>query len=482
MLTYIGPLGDLREVRCPDSPMPSTRSRTITTRRNLAGMAIVQRAPRITRSWDWTLSGATPQELAALIEMESRPAALSPIYWYDPFATKTNMLRPSVAQPGLWNDDPYFDPNGGGVRLSGESGTYASTPDNAALDITGDIDLRVDLTADSWSSGASQNLISKFRTSSDNRSYRLFINNNGYLALNWSTSGAPGAPSILVLSTARPVPDPLTGRLAVRATLDVNFGGTSHVVMFYTAPTISGSWTQLGATVTLSGVTSIFSSNAILEIGSVADGVSEMFSGIIHAAEVRNGIAGTVVANPSFVSQPVSSTGFTDSSGRVWTLNGEAQIVETGGALTYTMTSTQTQIDVPSGRFALTPVIPVIVGRTYTAAGVASATSTVGLRWVNSLGVTVSDNLSSSGTGRRIVTAAAPVGAVGVRVMLTPSTSGNFSKVQLTETPAAIDWLPGEGIPQVALAGYNLEMQAVWDDIYGVEVRSNYSLTLTEVG
>jgi len=49
-------------------------------------------------------------------------------------------------------------------------------------------------------------------------------------------------------------------------------------------------------------------------------------AGTVYAVEVRNGIDGTVVANPNFSGQKPGATSFTDTAGRPWTLNGSALI------------------------------------------------------------------------------------------------------------------------------------------------------------
>jgi hypothetical protein len=124
-------------------------------------------------------------------------------------------------------------------------------------------------------------------------------------------------------------------RLAVRATLDVNNGAAGHTTTFYTASAIDGTWTQLGAPVITAGVTSIFNSTAPVEVGSYNSGLSDILAGIVHAAEIRSGIGGTVVADPSFASQPSGTASFTDAAGLLWTLNGTAAIRPTVEPVSY---------------------------------------------------------------------------------------------------------------------------------------------------
>lgn len=212
---------------------------------------------------------------------------------------------------------------GGSLLLPGTAGNYASTPDNAALDIVGDIDLRVDATLASWF-GTFRALVGKYTSTGNQRSYLLSLDSTGKLALNWSTLGT-AVTTAFVLSTV-PVVPATSGRLAVRVTLDVDNGAAGNTVTFYTAPNLAGPWTQLGAPVISGGTTSIFSSTAILEVGSADAGTGSMLAGTVHAATVRSGIGGTVVAAPNFEFLPAATTSFTDGTGRVWTLNGTASI------------------------------------------------------------------------------------------------------------------------------------------------------------
>ncbi len=178
-----------------------------------------------------------------------------------------------------------------------------STSDKAAISITGDIDLRVDARLPAWD--PNQVLISKYPGGGQN-SYRVFMNNLGAVALQWSTDGTA---SVLATSTAL-VPN-MTGRQAVRATLDVNNGAGGWTATFYTAATAAGPWTQLGDPVIGVGVTSIFDSTALLQVPALAGWE-------IYSVEVRNGIGGALVANPVFTSQAEGATSFSDGLGNTW--------------------------------------------------------------------------------------------------------------------------------------------------------------------
>jgi hypothetical protein len=235
----------------------------------------------------------------------------------DPCCIPTDIVYNRIT----WSLPSWLD-NDGGLELPGIAGSYASTPDNAALDIVGDIDLRADLTLANWSPGFVA--VAKWTSAGNQRSYVLGGAAGGFVQIIWSANGIVGA-----AGPQSTVPVPVTsGRLAIRATLDVDNGAAGNTTTFFTAPTIAGPWTQLGAPVINGGVTSIFSGTAVLEVGSIDAGTGSLLTGTVHAVEVRNGIDGTAVANPNFASQPGGTTSFTDAAGRVWTVNGSASIVD----------------------------------------------------------------------------------------------------------------------------------------------------------
>ncbi|HEX6684035.1 MAG TPA: hypothetical protein VF062_14625, partial [Candidatus Limnocylindrales bacterium] len=124
----------------------------------------------------------------------------------------------------------------GGLKLAGVSGDYASTPDAAALDITGDIDLRTEATLTDWTAGVVRTLVAKYHSGTAQRSYILRVSTGDRLQLVWSANGTS---DLNAVSTVPPVPG-AGGRLAVRATLDVDNGAAGKTVTFYTATSIAG--------------------------------------------------------------------------------------------------------------------------------------------------------------------------------------------------------------------------------------------------
>lgn len=203
------------------------------------------------------------------------------------------------------------------LNLPGTSGHYASTPDAAALDVTGDIDIRVYVAMDDWTPATDSCVLAKYNTTGNQRSYNLHVLNTGALNLQWSNDGTT---QITKTSTATTGFTDGTAHW-VRATLDVDNGSGSNVVTFYTSED-GTTWTQLGNTVTTAGTTSIFNSTSVLELGARNSGTAANTAGKIFQAQVRNGIAGTIVANPV-----AGTSSITDSTGLTWTINGASSFL-----------------------------------------------------------------------------------------------------------------------------------------------------------
>lgn len=206
------------------------------------------------------------------------------------------------------------------LEIPGGVADYASTPDASALDIVGDLDVRIEARILDWEGPVNaQELMGKWGPAGQ-RSWCLFV----YRRSVWFYHSADGTTQSTKMSTEYVAPSP-TGRLAVRATLDVNNGASGHTVTFYTAPTLDGPWEQLGNPVVTSGTTSVFNSTSSVAVGSFPNGFATPV-GAFYRAEVRNGIAGTVVANPVFTIQAVGASSFVDAVGRTWSMSGAAAI------------------------------------------------------------------------------------------------------------------------------------------------------------
>ncbi|WP_327268817.1 hypothetical protein OG233_14165 [Streptomyces sp. NBC_01218] len=203
------------------------------------------------------------------------------------------------------------------LSLDGTTAGVATTPDVAALDIVGDLDVRVEVTAD-WPMPQVQTLIGKWSTAAAQRSW-VFKIENGNVVLNWS-------PDSTVFHTWQWRLPALPRRAALRTTLDVNNGAGGHTAAMYWAPTLDGPWTPIGTPVVGNFVTSIYASTVPLQVGPVAITGWLPAQALIHRAEVRSGIGGTVVASPDFRALTEGTTAFSDSASRPWSVTGTARV------------------------------------------------------------------------------------------------------------------------------------------------------------
>jgi hypothetical protein len=216
---------------------------------------------------------------------------------------------------------PASDPH----LLITDQGDGATTPDSAGLSITGDIDVRIEVERENWAEQVA--LAGKFESTGNQRSWSFEANADKTLTLRWS---ADGTSAVLVKTSTAAMSVADGDRLALRVTLDVNNGAAGNDVRFYTAPSIGGSWTQLGSTVTTAGTTSIFDGTGQQEVGRVADVGIDGFIGRIYGFEVYQGIAGTLRGDLDFAAVDPTSTSLTDSQANLWTLDSTATVVDPG--------------------------------------------------------------------------------------------------------------------------------------------------------
>lgn len=213
------------------------------------------------------------------------------------------------------------------LALSQVSGCYASVPDNAALDITGDIDIQVKVALFNWSngptivdagtSGRDRCLLGKINTTGNQRSYWVNFDTLGRLTFNWTTDGT-------IVQTATATDTVNLDRYAVkwlRATMDVDNGAGGKSTKFYTSDD-GTTWTQLGTTVTSSGTTSIYSGTSIVNIPGAQTGTANLMEGYFYRAIIRNGYdgAGSTVLDANFETAAAGAASFTESSSNAFTV------------------------------------------------------------------------------------------------------------------------------------------------------------------
>lgn len=206
------------------------------------------------------------------------------------------------------------------LYLPGVGGNYASTPDAAALDITGDIDIRVRVALDDWTPSADSVLVGKFFSAQI--SYAVLIATDGKPYWAWSTDGSTSS------VTASTIAPPFVNGVAywVRVAVDVNISGTDRSVSFYYAAdsaTEPSSWT-LHQTITLAGTTSLYSGTADLHVGAILSGGSaNVAAAKFYRAVIYSDLTETTkVFDADFTSGITSGaqTTFTESSANAATV------------------------------------------------------------------------------------------------------------------------------------------------------------------
>lgn len=195
------------------------------------------------------------------------------------------------------------------------TGSRLDTINKPSLNITADLDSRVELRPGEWANTA---LMGKYNPVGDQRSWVFYINSDRCPVFRWYPAGTALSEKIITSTVAVPFEDNERG--ALRVTIDVNNGAGNAVVTFYYADDLDSAWTTLNSQ-NVGTTTSLGSSTANLELGGF-----ELFlvSSIVgpdtwtYRAELRNGIDGTIVASPDLRSL-LNKTSFTDAQGNIWT-------------------------------------------------------------------------------------------------------------------------------------------------------------------
>ena len=212
-------------------------------------------------------------------------------------------------------------------------GARAWTADKASLDITGDLDVRIDCQADDWYGRNGHVLAGKYVSTGNQRSWCFASDNRGRLMFMWTTDGTTGTRTIAYSTDSVPA----RGRVALRAVIDVNTGSGCSVTFYTGTGGVSGSWTQLGSVVTGPLTTSVYSSSAPLEVGHVNNGGirqffgsginAEPFCGKIYDFSLRNS-AGTEVARMNANGQAAGTASWSDglTAPNTWILEASAEI------------------------------------------------------------------------------------------------------------------------------------------------------------
>lgn len=204
---------------------------------------------------------------------------------------------------------------------TGLTDTYCRfmTPDNESLAITGDIDLRIEVEPESWERSAF--LVGKVANTDVGKIQWALRLLDGRLNFAWSGDGGAFGGSTYAYYR---VPRNST-KLVIRFTLDIDTGAGRYSSNFYYSDSMSGPWSSLGSA-SGTGPLSISTANMTpLTVGTETPDpldfyvkYASSFKGRIYRLQVRNGIAGTLVADVDFTTQAPGTKVFTDSTGNTW--------------------------------------------------------------------------------------------------------------------------------------------------------------------
>jgi hypothetical protein len=237
--------------------------------------------------------------------------------------------------PRLTQVRHYIDDSSlaGYMQFSGGSTDWLRTADAAPLDVTGDLDLRIEIDPFTWnmrdaiSNDATADyfaLAMKLVDGSTGISWYWAMQGNGRQYFFWTTGGTL-ATSFVRGSSVMTLP---TSRTALRVTLDVDNGAGGWTLSFYQSTSIDGTWTLVSST-SGTGVTSIYSGAGPISIGGREGRYvnHRNFGGRMYTFQMRNGIGGTLVANADIRQRMPETNSFLDGLGNTWIPNGNVQIL-----------------------------------------------------------------------------------------------------------------------------------------------------------
>lgn len=246
----------------------------------------------------------------------------------------------------------------GALKLPGATGNWASTPNAAALNFSGDLEIILRLGLNDWTPATAMMLLAKRDSSGTNYSYSLNLSTSGVLGLEYGTAGngyGAAAATAAIGETDGTV-------IWVRVTRSVSSGD----VNFYKAAdssSIPTSWTQVGSTVSTVAVNHYALGSQSLMIGAAFQpNPFQIAAGTFLRAIVRNGIGGTIVFDADFTTATTLATSFTESSSNAATVTINSTTgVDTNDPLSLPHTGTNyLYLPLATGNYASTPDAPAL--------------------------------------------------------------------------------------------------------------------------
>jgi hypothetical protein len=197
--------------------------------------------------------------------------------------------------------------DGSGLALYGIAGNRAESPHAAVLNLTGDMDIRMQMRPRTAWNSASRAVVNK------SGAYGLthgFTSIAGDLTMRLRQSGQQNKSSTVAASANLGTTPSVAW---VRATLDADNGASGHDVTFFTS-TDGTNWDQLGTVVTTAGVFTNETNTNPLLVGDETGFATQFSDADIYRVQIRDGIDGTVIFDADFAAQTADALAFTESS------------------------------------------------------------------------------------------------------------------------------------------------------------------------
>lgn len=242
------------------------------------------------------------------------------------------------------------------LRIPGIASAAASTPDAAALRLTGDQRVELLVKPRSWRPSGGAGLARRYLTTGGQRAWAIWLGEDGRLSVRSSQDGVLFVDRVSSVA----VPDDGAERW-IAFWHDVNNGASGSTMGFETSPD-GVTWIALGANQVTAGVFAYFAAQAPLEVGRVnaatGGGISiPALDGEIGALRYRSGIlpTSTIVCSVDFRTADTDTRTLLDNAGRTWTLTDAAYISDTSIRFAGEASAWPQEWD-PSGKFRSAPV------------------------------------------------------------------------------------------------------------------------------
>lgn len=220
------------------------------------------------------------------------------------------------------------------LTLTGAAGSNATTPDAASWNIGADMGLAVQFRSPVRvpPAGIQYEVTGQFTIAGAQRSWILYLANDGTARLRVSSDGTNELDSFTTIA----VPRPDAGPLIVGCEFDGDNGSAGNTTTWYVGKVALATLLASKATYLFgdpdinSGTVTLFNSTATIAIGDVPGSGFAPYPGCIDAVYVRAGTltSGTVVTNVDFTTATVAAANVVDTAGtpKTWAINTPASI------------------------------------------------------------------------------------------------------------------------------------------------------------